>query len=335
MNRSSTKHTIYCIISYSILLIYIFILWHLPNDWFRDRDVYLIYAKNYDTFLKNDDPLKQFVNEPLFSQIASLFSNQPEFFPICMSIFIALTYFILVIKKSKNIITFFLATLLLLFNTFLIFPQLFQQRQGLATALFLIIFFGVKKQKNRIILSCILPFIHVVFFIITPIYIIYETYLQHKDFKKIILYTALTTIIFSMLSISLMYLIGFRQADIYNTLNESRGGGSFILHLALLIYIYFLGNRYDQRLLGWVFIGLTFYIFSYFIFPPSGRLFSSFYPFLLIYLISRSKIQDILVLFFMSIIFTYLFFSSGYLDMLNMSAPSFSYELERFFINLF
>ena len=62
---------------------------------------------------------------------------------------------------------------------------------------------------------------------------------------------------------------------------------------------------------------------------------SSFYPFLLIYLISRSKIQDILVLFFMSIIFTYLFFSSGYLDMLNMSAPSFSYELERFFRNLF
>jgi len=335
MNHYSSKKAIYLITSYSILLFYIFILWHLPNDWFRDRDVYQIYAENHDTFLKNDDTFKQLVNEPLFSQIASLFSNQPELFPVCMSIFIAFIYFILVIKKSKNILTFFFATLLLFFNTFLIFSQLFQLRQGLATALFLIIFFYIKKKNNRIILSCILPFIHVVFFIITPIYIIYELYLQYKDPKKIILYTALTTIIFSILSISLMYVIGFRQADIYNNLNEGRGGGSFILHFALFIFIYFWGNRYDQRLLGWVFIGLTFYIFSYFIFPPSGRLFSSFYPFLLIYLITRNKILDTTVLFLMSIIFTYLFFSSGYLDMLNMNALSFNIELERFFKNLF
>ncbi|MCH7315765.1 EpsG family protein [Acinetobacter sp. ANC 3882] len=335
MNRSSNKHAIYCIISYSILLIYIFVLWHLPNDWFRDRDVYLIYAKNYDTFLKSEDPLKQLVNEPLFSQIAGLFSNYPEFFPICMSIFIASIYFILVIKKSKNIVIFFLATSLLFFNTFLIFPQLFQQRQGLATAFFLMIFFFIKRQRNRIILSCILPFIHVVFFIITPIYIIYELYLQHKEKTKIILSTSLTTIIFSLLSISLMYMIGFRQADLYNTLNEGRGGGSFLLHLFLLIYIYFWGNRYDQRLYGWVLLGLTFYIFSYFIFPASGRLFSSFYPFILIYLVSRDKLQDLAILFLMNIVFIYLFFSAGYLDMLNMNAISFDYELERFIRDLF
>lgn len=335
MNRSSNQHAIYCIISYSILLIYIFILWNLPNDWFRDRDVYLIYAKNYDTFLKSEDPLKQLVNEPLFSQIAGLFSNQPELFPISMSIFIASIYFILVIKKSKNIILFFLATLLLFFNTFLIFPQLFQQRQGLATAIFLVIFFFVKKQRNRIILSCILPFIHVVFFIITPIYIVYELYLQYKDKMKLFLYTSLTTTIFSLLSISLMYIIGFRQADLYNTLNEGRGGGSLILHLLILVYIYLWGNKSDQRLYGWVLLGLTFYIFSYFIFPASGRLFSSFYPFILIYLVSRDKVQDITVLVLMNIVFIYLFFSSGYLDMLNMDAVSFDYELERFIRNLF
>lgn len=335
MNRSSNKQAIYCIFSYSILFIHIFILWHLPNDWFRDREVYLIYAKNYDTFLKSEDTLKQLVNEPIFSQIAGLFSNYPEFFPICMSIFIASIYFILVIKKSKNIIIFFLAASLLFFNTFLIFPQLFQQRQGLATAFFLIIFFFIKQQRNRIILSCFLPFIHVAFFIITPIYIVYELYLQNQEKSKIILTISLTTVIFSLLSISLMYMIGFRQADLYNTFNEGYGGGSFILHLLLLIYIYFFGNKYDQRLYGWVLLGLTFYIFSYFIFPPSGRLFSSFYPFILIYLVSRDKLQDMTVLLLMSIVFIYLFFSSGYLDMLNMNAISFNYELERFLTDLF
>ena len=334
MTNSTSKHAIYCLITSSVLLIYLFILYKLPNDWFRDRDIYLIYAENYDTFLKSDNKIIQLVNEPIFSQIASIFTDSPEKFPTFMSIFIASTYFILVIKKSKNIILFFLASSLLLFNSFLIFPQLFQQRQGLATALFLIIFFTIKTQRTRILLSLILPFIHVAFFIITPIYVVYEKYLQHKSQSKIFIYTSSITIIFSTLSITIMYFLGFRQAELYSTLNEGKSGGSFLLHLFLLIYIYFYGNKNDNRLFGWVIIGLTFYIFSYFLFPAAGRLFSSFYPFILIHMISRSKIQDIAILSFISLVFIYLFFTTSYLDMLTMNATSFNYELLHFFSNL-
>ncbi|CAM9357801.1 EpsG family protein [Acinetobacter bereziniae] len=317
------------------LSLYLFVLYSLPNRWFRDRDIYIIYAENYDTFLKEDESFKQLINEPLFSQIAGLFTNFPELFPTFMSLFIASIYFIFTFKLSKNFITFLLGFTLLIFNSYLIFQQLFQLRQGLATALFVIIFFSIKSLKFRVILSCVLPFIHVSFFIITPIFILYELYLKNIKSSKIMIMTSIGTIIFSLLSVTLMYIIGFRQADLYESINEGKGGGSLLLHFIILIYVYFFTNRENKKLFDWTIIGLSFFIFSYYIFPAAGRLFSSFYPFLLFHLISRSKYQDITVLLIMNIVFITLFFTSGYLDMLTMDAYFFNIELENFINKLF
>lgn len=335
MNRSLEKRTIYYMFTTAIFFLYLFVLYNLPNHWFRDRDIYIIYAKNYDTFLKEDGSFKQLINEPFFSQIAGLFTNIPELFPIFMSLFIASTYFIFTVKLSKNFITFFLGFLLLTFNSYLIFQQIFQLRQGLATALFVIIFFSIKSLKLRIFFTCFLPLIHVSFFIITPIFILYELCLKNTKSSKIIILTGITTVIFSLISVTLMYIIGFRQADLYESINEGRGGGSLLLHFIILIYIYFFTDSENKKLFDWVVIGLTFFIFSYYIFPAAGRLFSSFYPFLLFYLISRSKIQDIIILLIISMIFIILFFTNGYLDMLTMNAYFFNIELEKFINSFF
>lgn len=331
MNTSIEKKVIYYMFSIVIFFIYIYVLYNLPNNWFRDRDIYIIYAQYYDTFLKEDNnTITALVNEPLFSQIASLFTNNPEFFPTALSITIASIYVFYTIKLSKNFLTFLLGFSLLIFNSYLIFQQIFQLRQGLATALFVIIFFSVKSLKLRLILVCVLPFIHVSFFIISPLYILYELYLKNLKSSTIIFSTTITTIIFSLISVTLMYLIGFRQADLYESLNEGRGGGSLILHLFILIYLYFFSKKENEKLFNWVVIGLTFFITSYYIFPAAGRLFSSFYPFILFYFISKDKLQDIIFFTIINIIFITLFFSRSYLEMITMSDFFFKIELENF-----
>lgn len=335
MNTSIEKKTIYYMFSIVIFFTYIYILYHLPNNWFRDRNVYIIYAQHYDTFLKEDNnTITALVNEPLFSQIASLFTKNPEFFPTFLSITIASIYVFYTIKLSKNFLTFILGFSLLLFNSYLIFQQIFQLRQGLATALFVIIFFSIKSLKLRLILVCALPFIHVSFFIIAPLYIFYELYLKNLKSSTIILSTTIVTIIFSLISVTLMYLIGFRQADLYESLNEGRGGGSLILHLFILTYLYFFSKKENEKLFNWIIIGLTFFITSYYIFPAAGRLFSSFYPFILFYFISKDKLQDVIVLIMINIIFIILFFSSSYLDMITMNDFFFQIELDKFIRNL-
>ncbi|WP_336138846.1 EpsG family protein [Acinetobacter ursingii] len=335
MNTDIEKKTIYYTVTSFIFFIYIFLLYKLPNDWFRDRDVYIIYAKHYDTFLQNDKSIKTFFNEPFFSQIAGIFQSNPDLFPTILSIFIATTYFIYTIKKSETFVTFTLGISLLTFNSYLIFQQIFQLRQGLATALFVIIFFSIKNIKARIILSSLLPFIHVAFFIISPIYILYEIYLKNIKTTTLIIYTATITTIFSIISISIMVALGFRQASLYESFNETKGGGSLILHIILCLYVYFYGDKKDTRLYNWVILGLVFFIFSYFIFPPSGRLFGSFYPFILLYLVSRSTTKNIIVLLILNAIFIYLFFSSSYLDMLTMDDFIFLPKLEKFITDLF
>lgn len=308
------------IIAYPIVFMYLVLLFNIPNQLLRDRDNYILYAYDSSYFFQYEkSDLSYLTNEPVFLFIADLFSKRPEFFPTAMGVFVGLIYCVYAVKFSKNILIFLLAFLLIVFNTFLLYPQVMQLRQGLATALFIILFFSVKNNKLKIILLMIIPFIHVAFIFIVPLYLIYKFFLSKKSKFLIVSYTAILTSFISISFFIVSSALGLRQTEQYEDATQvSLGGGSFVLHIFLLIYLYIWGHTSSENndLYKWSLISLTFYIFSYFLIPSAGRFFVSFYPFVLYSLIVRANLKDVFLLSSLCLIFIVLFFNGGLQGML-------------------
>lgn len=330
MNRSATALVIKYLFAFVIIIIYMYILFHIPNELFRDRQNYILYAHNINYFFSySKSEFSYYTNEPLFLYIADLFKGSPDAFPLTMGAFVGFIYITYLTKLSKNVIVFIAGFLLLIFNTFLIYPQLMQLRQGLATSLFLILFFSLRNDKVKIFLSLFLPFIHVVFILITPLYIIYQIYLKSKTTIKILSYTAISTLIVSFAFFAIAGLLGLRQAVQYEDFDNSSGGGSLLLHFFVFIYIYYFGNKENEDLYNWTLIGLVVYICSYLFIPSPGRVFVSFYPFILYILVTKSRLKDIFILIVLNVIFIILFFKGGLRGMLTTDEQSFYVEFLR------
>lgn len=322
--------------AYLLIAIYLCVLFNIPDDLFRDRFVYTVYAIDSDSIFSFEfGGLKYFTNEPLFLYLAGLFNAFPEIFPVFMGCFVGGVYCFYLEKYSSNLVVFILGFLLLLFNTFLIYPQVMQLRQGFATALFLIIILSVRGTKNKILFSLFLPFIHIIFLAIVPLYICYELYLKYKSKFFILISVAAISLFLSFFAFVLMHAIGVRQAEQYDGFSASHGGGSFILHTVLLIYIYFFVRKNNDYIYNWALMGLTFYVFSYFFLPSPGRVLVSFYPFVLYVLIFQKTIFNYIVLLLLLFVFSALFFAGGLEGMLNVSKSDFYFEFLKILSSVF
>lgn len=322
------------LIAFFFIAIYLFILFNLPDDLFRDRSIYIIYAEDSKSIFSFDSrEFKYFTNEPLFLYFASLFNSFPKMFPVFMGCFVGLVYCFYLERYSTNLIVFILGFLFLLFNTFLIYPQVMQLRQGFATALFLIIILSVRSARYKILFSLFLPFIHIIFLVIVPIYIYYELYLKYKNKFLIFVNIATISLFLSVFAFVLMYAVGLRQAEQYDGVGSSFGGGAFILHVFLLIYFYFFVRNNNDDIYNWALMGLTFYIFSYFFLPSPGRVFISFYPFVLYVLVAQKSVLNYIVFLILLFIFMVLFFNGGLEGMLTLSTQNFYFEFLKHFSN--
>ena len=307
-------------------------LMNIPNGLFRDRENYTLYATNSSYFFSYDkSELSYYTNEPLFLYIAELFIKVPMLFPTLMGAFIGFIYSFYLVKNSRNIIIIIPGIILLVFNTFLIYPQVMQLRQGLATSLFIVIFFSVSKIRLKIILSLLLPFIHVVFIFIAPFYVFYQIYLRKKTTLYIIIFTSVLTFIFSFSFVIITGFLGLRQTSQSQDVEVSLGGGAFLLHSVLFLYIYFYGSKNNKDMYNWALIGMIIFVCSYFLVPSAGRLFVSFYPFVLYILVAKGNLKDLLILIVLDIIFIVLFFKSGLEGMLTVDVQSFYVEIYRLF----
>lgn len=323
------------LIAFFFIAIYLFVLFNLPNDLFRDRAIYIIIAEDSKSIFSFDSSeFKYFTNEPLFLYLADLFNSYPKIFPVFMGCFVGLVYCFYLERYSSNLIIFILGFLFLLFNTFLIYPQVMQLRQGFATALFLIIIFSVRSTKYKILFSLFLPFIHIIFLVIIPIFVYYELYLKYKDKFLIFVNIATISLFLSIFAFALMYAVGVRQAEQYDGIGSSFGGGAFLLHIFLLIYFYFFVKKDNNYIYNWALIGLTIYIFSYFFLPSPGRVLVSFYPFILYALVAQKTVLNYIVFLILLFVFIVLFFNGGLEGMLTLPTTNFYFEFVKHFSNL-
>lgn len=300
-------------------ILYIPFITLMPNDWFRDRDNYLIYANMASIIKDKYEGISLYFNEPIFLLINDKLSLyfDVEIIPHIFSFFLVFSFFVGLAYYSKNILMFFLGLILSILIPYMLQSELVVLRQGLATSIFIISFLLVKNDKIIAAVLFFLAFIHSIFFIFFIFFILNFIFFSKIDFKVKLSLNFILMATVSIFSILLAQFFGLRQGDEYQqNMEVSRGGGAFLLFFFLAIYLYLFGEKKNKKLYEFSLIGLVMFLTAYFLTPISGRLFNTIIPFILFLLTSRAKLQDYLIVFIVLIVFLFLFLNGSYNDLL-------------------
>lgn len=327
---------IYWIFLSIIGLFYVAFFSNMPNEWFRDRDNYIIYAEISGLIIdlyKEESVLALFFNEPIF-----LYSNyflgkffDPEFIPYIFVGFIASVFFIFLGRNSKNFLVFISGLILFFLMPYLLQGQLVALRQGVATAIFILSFFVLKDDRKILAVIFLCSLFHSIFFIFFIFYFLNFFFLKSFSFNKKLFIHFLTMFIFASVAVLAAKFFGLRQGNEYEGINElGVGGGAFLIFLLVFVYLYLYGNKENRRMYEFAMMGLVMFLTSYFISPIAGRLFNTVVPFVVFLLVSKSRAIDFFVIYFLIIVFLFLFLSGGYTDLFTIPVSQIPEEFENY-----
>ncbi len=318
----SKNKILYVLFALIIGVIYIPFISLMPNEWFRDRDNYLIYAQTSDIILGSYNGYLIFFNEPLFLLINKVYSSFFSYYTITYfySFFFVMVFYLGLVRFSKNSITFILGLLLSLTIPYLLQSELVALRQSVGTALLILGFMLIKNTQKMTFLILICCFIHSIFFIFLLIYVLNFIFLKNTNINKKLIINFVVMFFISIFSIALAKYFGLRQGDEYQqNMITTRGGGAFVLFLFVFLYLYFWGDRKNTQLFDFAMIGLVMFITAYFLTPISGRLFNTVIPFVVYLLVSKGRLQDIFILLSIFLVFLILFINGSYEDLFVIS----------------
>lgn len=304
MNRYLSNYAIY--ITY---IIYILTFMTLPNSVFRDRENYQAYVDHLDDIIYSyaGEGLAIVFNEPLFLFINFILGKfmYSEYVPVFFVFFIITSYFIFLKKNSYNFFIFFLGLVSFFTISYTFHFQFVILRQAIASIIIIYSLIYVKDIKNILLLTLVTCFIHSsMFFILILLTLNY--FLKNKDIK---IRAAIISIFFfvgGFFVLNFAQSIGVRQVTTLMELDYSPNGGAFILWLCVLFYLIFFEKRKDNYLYDYAVLGLVVFLSLYFTNPIVGRLMCSFVPAVILILVQRFNYLNILVLFVLIIVYSFL-----------------------------
>lgn len=316
------KDIFYWIFVILIGSIYVILLSNMPNEWFRDRDNYLVYAASSESIVElYGNKFVLIANEPLFLYF-NIFLEKIFEYSLIPNIFVYLitTVFVFFIGyNAKNIIGFIFGVILSIIIPYMLQAELVALRQGLAIAFFIPFLYLVKDEKKVLIALLVCAFLHSIFFVFFLLYFLNFIILSKFSINKRLFVTFIFMLIVSLLGIVIAKYLGLRQGSEYMGVESDGSGGAFIVFLAVFLYIYFLGNRHNKRLYEFVLIGLVMFLTTYFLSPISGRLFNTVIPFVVFLLVSKGRAIDYIFMSLLTFVFLFLFLSGSYYGLLAVS----------------
>jgi hypothetical protein len=259
----------------------------LPNELFRDRYNYIVYAIDSLKIMARYDGLAVLTNEPLFLLLNSFLSNffKPEVVPLAFVFFTGFTVSFFILYKSRNALVCFLGFLALILIPQSFHMQLVVLRQSFAASVLMwaIFFLGNRKYFKLVIFS--LGFIHSSMFIVF-FFVVVDGFFKQLISEKIAyrsLFLFAVSILISLLILPIAQILALRQATEYSSTLIGVGGGNFLLFGGILIILL---TQYKQRYLNdghyvMAMLGLSIYLGMYFFSPFAGRLMVSFLPFII------------------------------------------------------
>jgi hypothetical protein len=303
--------------------LYALLLSSYPNEFFRDRENYIVYAINFDIIADNYPMAVYFFNEPLFLLYNKFFSFfvEPEVVPKVSVFFIAFTISFLILKKSRDPFFAILGFCFLFFISYTFHLQLVVLRQGVATALFLWLVYFFDREKKFYPLCFLLSFFHISFFIVFLV-IFYDHILSRFISKKTLrVFIIFISILFSsFFALKIAGVMEIRQSSEEHLLTNSSGGGGFVLFLFLSFFMFLRGfnNVYSDSYGRIALLGFVTYLAFYFTLPISGRIIGTFLPFYYIYYVSSGNKKT----FFSGLVFLIVCNALFYVTIINSSLTS-------------
>lgn len=310
MNSGQIYKVIYILLAFILATIYIGVATSLPHDFFRDRDVYLVYASDSQELYDFYDGITVYFNEPLFLKINVLLNNflLPSSIVYFFLIFCSIGTLLLLYKYSKNIFMFFLGIIFILVCNYAFHAQFVVLRQTIASLILLYALTYVKEIKIVILVSFLCSFIHVSLFFVTALLILYEAINRFSTKIKSLIIIISSAIMGLFITVIGKY-FGIRQATedhIISSVNV--GGGAFLCFSMVLLYFLFIYkvDEKSKRIYDFSILGLSIFIGLYFINPAAGRLMSTFILSIIFLLCSKFNIINTSLIFVLIAIFVYL-----------------------------
>lgn len=295
--RQLAQKNIKTLINLTISIAYGLLLSSLSNNLFRDRNSYIRYAENID-FIKNRFQVDTIIfNEPVFwlynKFLLTFFS--PDLIPKVGVFIIAFSIAFLILKHSKSVIHSIIGITLLFYVPFTFHLQLVVLRQGIASAMLLWAVYFLWENKLKFLIFCFfLGLLHVSFFIVFSVLLM--NFVLEKFIKSPLLKISIIGVFFyssSFILVTTARDLGVRQAQSDGLTTVNSGGGGFILFLFMLSILYFKGlnNVFRDKYAQVATLGIIIYLAFYFTLPVSGRIISTFMPFLYIYMVSTNNLK--------------------------------------------
>lgn len=314
-------------------IVYAFLLSSIPNYLFRDREEYVVYAIYSTNLLEEYDSLSYIFNEPLFLYYNKILSYifSVDFIPKVGVFFISFTLMYFILIYSTSMFKVLLGSLLIFFVSYTFHLQLVVLRQGIATAFFMWFVYFFWDQRKFYPLCFLLPFFHSSFFIIIFL-LIYNDLLSYfiEGVKKRLFLITLTLSTSSFILLEFAQNLGLRQASQSHLLENNNSGGGLLLFSFALLILFFRGlnNVYQDKYGRIAVLGIIVYISFYYTVPVSGRIISTFLPFMYVYIVSSKNWKIIILANIFLIVHLFLFRSS-------ISGGSLTLEGVRYLNNIF
>jgi hypothetical protein len=262
-------YKIFIILFVIIIITNIETLFLIKTDEITDRTNYHNYVKSsedhFNSIVSNTIYLN-FVQEPLFKIFIYLISSLQLSSENTIKLLIAITliiYFYTTIKKANVPLIW---CIIFLFTPVLLPNYIMTLRQGFATSIFLLIYYSFNKKIKY--LSLMLPLIHYLFYIVTPIFLFSKTKI-HKP-KSAIFIFFIISLLFSLLILNGPSQVLNQLAGSYIENKMDGFGFAFIFWLIILFLFINEGTYFLIKNIFEV-LCLVFYLGSVLFFPPISR----------------------------------------------------------------
>ncbi|WP_318435735.1 EpsG family protein [Photobacterium leiognathi] len=307
---SKKTRTIFILI---VSIIFAFLLTLLPNEYFRDRVNYILYAKNALDIMSSYNDFSIYTNEPLFlllNNFLSLFFDNDSV-PLFFVFFSSFTFSYFILIRSKSYLFAILGFLALIFVPQSFHMLLVTLRQAFTAALLMWIVYYFWSSRFFLFLVFCLGFIHSSGFIIFAFLFLDKVFSSFvsKDIYIRVVFLVIISVFISFSILPLANILELRQSNEYKNVIINVGGGNFIIYtLVLLITLtqrkkLFVNDGFYIVAI----VGISVYIGMYFFSPFSGRLIISFMPFIICLMCFFGNIKSLLLLIFFVIINSFVF----------------------------
>lgn len=310
MNSSQIYKVLFLLLAFIFSIAYIVISLNLPHEFFRDRGVYLVYASDSKDLYDFYNGITVYANEPLFLKINIFLNNflLPSDVVYLYLFFCLVGISFLLYKYSKNIFMFSLGLLFIIVCNYAFHAQFVVLRQTIASVVLLYALTYIKDIRIVFLISFLCSFIHVSFFLVTILLILYEALGKFSTNIKSIVIIVSSAVMGLFITLVGKYL-GIRQAtEDHIVSGVTVGGGAFLCFSVVLLYFLIIYRVDDKtkRIYDFSILGLSIFIGLYFINPAAGRLMSTFILPIIFLLCSKFNVLNTILVFLLLSVFIYL-----------------------------